>query len=161
MHRIQIRPMEELLPQVEQVLGRQTPKLQHLAPGVVIEHIGSTAIPGTVTKGDVDVVLRVSATAFTTVVSALRTVYKVAQPDNWTAEFASFKDDDTAPLPFGVQVMVIDSENDHLVALRDLLRNNPAARAQYNEVKLKHHGSDAETYWQAKSIVINDLLARL
>ena len=161
MHRIDIKPMEELRQQVEEVLSRQTPKLQPLAPGVTIEHIGSTAIPGTVTKGDVDVVLRVPAGKFASLVTALRTGYEIAQPQNWTADFASFKDDETGPLPFGVQVIVLGSENDHLVALRDLLRRDPLARARYNEVKQRHHGSEAETYWQAKDRVINTLLAQL
>ena len=153
--------MEELQAQVELVLTRQTPRLHQLAPGVAVEHVGSTAIPGTVTKGDVDVVLRVSAPEFADLVTALRAGYAIAQPQNWSADFASFKDDDTGPLPFGVQVSVIGSENDHLVALRDLLRRDPVARARYNDVKRRNDGQDADTYWCDKDQVITDLLLQL
>ncbi|MFI5356077.1 MAG: GrpB family protein [Opitutales bacterium] len=161
MARIAIKTVEELRPQVEQTLAAQWARLLRLAPGADIQHIGSTSIPGTVTKGDIDVAVRVPAADFEPTVASLRSAYEVAQPQNWSATFASFKDDATGPLPFGVQVMVIGSETDHLVALRDLLIRDPAARARYNEVKQQHDGLDPDTYWQAKDRVIASLLAQL
>ncbi|MCF7761597.1 MAG: GrpB family protein [Cephaloticoccus sp.] len=161
MAHIHLKTMEELQGQVKLVLTRQMPKLHNLAPGVAVEHVGSTAIPGTVTKGDVDVALRVPAANFPQVVGALHAGYAEAQRENWTPTFASFKDDDSGPLPFGVQVMVVGSEDDHLVALRDLLRRDPAARARYNEVKRRNDGRDSATYWRDKDHVITDLLQQL
>lgn len=158
---IVLKPVEALRAQIDCVLTRELPRLRQLAPAAEIEHIGSTAIPGTLTKGDVDVVLRISATDFADVIAALRQVYAEAQRENWSADFASFKDDQTGPLPFGIQVVVRGTENDDFLRLRDLLRTDANARCRYNAVKQAHAGADAEAYWRAKDRLIRELLIRL
>lgn len=156
---IELRPVEALQAQVDAVLARELPRLRQLAPAAAIEHIGSTAIPGTLTKGDVDVALRTTASDFPLVVAALRPHYAAAQRENWTAAFASFKDDHTGPLPFGIQVVVRGSGNDDFVRLRELLRTDATARSRYNAIKQAHAGADPEAYWQAKDRLIRELLA--
>lgn len=156
---IELKPVEALRSQIECVLARELPRLRQLAPKAAIEHIGSTAIPGTLTKGDVDVVLRISAVDFPAVIVALRQAFAEAQRENWTADFASFKDDQTGPLPFGIQVVVRGTANDDFLRLRDLLRTEADARSRYNAVKQAHAGADAEAYWQAKDRLIRELLA--
>lgn len=156
---ITLKPVEALRSQIACVLDRELPRLRQLAPTAEIEHIGSTAIPGTLTKGDIDVVLRISATDFADVITALRQVYAEAQRENWTADFASFKDDQTGPLPFGIQVVVRGTENDDFVRLRDLLRTEADARSRYNAVKQAHADADFEAYWRAKDRLIRELLA--
>lgn len=158
---IELKPVEALRSQIDCVLARELPRLRQLAPKAVIEHIGSTAIPGTLTKGDVDLVLRISTSDFADVIAALRQIYAEAQRENWTADFASFKDDQTGPLPFGIQVVVRGTENDDFLRLRDLLRTDAAARSRYNAVKQAHAGDDADAYWRAKDRLIRELLTRL
>ena len=86
-------------------------------PDAEIHHIGATAVAGSVTKGDVDILFRVSAAEFEPAVETLRRHFSVKQSENWTTSFASFGDDTSYELPVGVQVVVNDSPDDFFLFL--------------------------------------------
>src|SRR5262249_15549933 len=90
---VELKPVSEVRPQAERVVSRVFARLAALLPDAELHHIGATALPTGVTKGDVDVLVRVPAAGFPAAVAALRRDFAVKQPDNWTAEFASFGDD--------------------------------------------------------------------
>lgn len=159
MNRITIRCVAELQPQIETVLSAELPRLHRLIPENAVEHVGATAISGAVTNGDEDVALRVTAPEFGRVVAALSSAYEITQPENWTPEYASLKDDTTGPLPFGVQAVVIGSGNDPFLNLRNLLTRYPTALARYNAVKVRNDGEENRVYWREKGRVIEELLA--
>jgi GrpB-like predicted nucleotidyltransferase (UPF0157 family) len=127
--------------------------------GAEIHHIGTTALPSGRTKGDVDVNVRVPEARFAAVVEALSSQFTVAQPQNWTPTFASFSVPGST-LPLGVQVTVISSASDFLLALRDRLRADPALRRQYDEVKAAAAAGGADAYWEAKDRFLRELCAR-
>jgi GrpB-like predicted nucleotidyltransferase (UPF0157 family) len=156
---VNLKPVSEVLPQAERVVSRVRAHLAALLPDAEVHHIGATALPGGVTKGDVDVLVRVSAASFPAAVAALRGEFAVRQPDNWTAEFASFGDDASHELPLGLQVVVKDSQGDFLLFLRDHLLANPDVLAEYNRLKRAHAGEGAQGYWQAKDAFFSRLLA--
>ena len=148
-----------LAPQVERLLARLLPQLRRLLPAAGIEHIGATAIPGTMTKGDVDVCVRIAPEDFRAVSDTLAAHFAINQPENWTADFASFGDDAGFELPVGVQLVARDSEADQFVFLREYFIANPAARADYNRLKLRHAADGPEAYWQAKNALFAKILA--
>jgi len=126
--------------------------------GAEVHHIGATALPFGRTKGDVDVNVRVGEADFRRVVDALSARLAVAQPENWTATFASFSADGYA-LPLGVQATVIGSPDDFLLALRDRLRRDPELLRRYDEAKLAAAGAGPAAYWQAKDDFFRQLRA--
>lgn len=115
-------------------------------------------MPEAVTKGDVDVLVRVSSARFPLAVEALRRQFVVKQLANWTAEFASFGDDTGHELPLGIQVVVKDSENDFLLFLRDYLIADCAALEGYNRLKMNHAREGAQGYWEAKDAFLQRIL---
>lgn len=141
-----------------EVVRRETVRIVALLPGVEVGHVGGTSIPGAMTKGDVDLVVRVSGSEVQWVIAVLREVYSVNQPENWSPIFASFKDDSSFPLPLGVQVVVRGSACDFFHWFRQRLVSDPDALARYNEVKRRHEGADAESYREAKTAFIEALL---
>jgi GrpB-like predicted nucleotidyltransferase (UPF0157 family) len=150
---IELRDVSEFAAQAEDIVEqfqRETP-----LPNAAVHHIGATSMPFGRTKGDVDVNVRVDARDFADVVTALRDRYDIAQPDNWTRAFASFSTDRYA-LPLGIQVTVIGSENDHLLALRDRMRADPELLRRYDECKAAAAGKDG--YWEAKNAFLQSLL---
>lgn len=126
-------------------------KILRVLPFADIQNIGSTAIPGSVTKGDVDINVRVSSKDFETAVERLKKMYKVNQPENWTSTFASFKDDNNFELPIGVQVTIIGSSSDDFTKLRDLLIENKQLLEEYNQMKRKYEGKDMREYRKEKA----------
>ena len=127
--------------------------------GAEIHHIGATALPFGRTKGDVDVNVRVGEADFARVVDLLSARLGVAQSENWTATFASFSAARYA-LPLGVQVTVIGSADDFLLALRDRLRHDPELLRRYDEAKLAAAGAGQDAYWQAKDQFFGELELR-
>jgi GrpB-like predicted nucleotidyltransferase (UPF0157 family) len=153
---LELFPVESLAGEVDLVLTALRRELSTLAPGVGVEHIGATAMPDGVTKGDVDVNLRIAPERFDSLVAALSARFDVAQPQNWTGTYASFSDTRRG-LPLGIQVTVVGSDDDFLVELRDRMREDPDLRRRYDAVKRANAPAGREAYWQAK----DDFLRRL
>ena len=156
---VNLKTADELKPQVQRVLSQVAAQLEALIPGTELHHIGATAIPGALTKGDIDVLLRVSGTRFQTVVDRLKRHFTIKQPANWTPGFASFGDDTSFELPLGVQVVVKDAREDFLLFLRDYLISHPEALAEYNRLKMTHAAEGPEGYWKAKDRFLAKILA--
>ncbi len=159
MTRIRLRKADEMVPQVERMLNRVFAQLRVLVPEAELHHIGATALPGAVTKGDVDVLVRVSPARFQPAVALLRQHFSVKQPGNWTAEFASFGDDAGYDLPVGIQVVVKESSADFLLFLRDYFIATPEALSEYNRLKIAHADEGPEAYWKAKDEFLVKILA--
>jgi GrpB-like predicted nucleotidyltransferase (UPF0157 family) len=123
-----------------------------------VHHIGATSLPFGQTKGDVDVNVRVDEAQFPLMVTALGDRLTVAQPENWSETFASFSAEGYE-LPLGVQVTVIGSNDNFLLALRDRMRADPSLLRRYNEIKVAAASEGAEAYWKAKDELLRDILA--
>jgi GrpB-like predicted nucleotidyltransferase (UPF0157 family) len=159
MPNIALREESDFAPQVRAALARVFAQIHSLLPEVEVEHIGATAIPGAITKGDLDVMVRVPPSQFDVAVAKLKTVFAVKQPKNWNESFASFGDDTAYGLPLGVQLVVKDSESDFFLYLRDHFIQHPDALAAYNELKLRNANKGSDAYWQAKHIFLSEILA--
>jgi GrpB-like predicted nucleotidyltransferase (UPF0157 family) len=149
---------EDLQPVVERVLDQLGSSLRTLVPDFELQHIGATSIRGAVTKGDVDVLLRVTRERFPAIVELLTRHFQIKQPANWSSEFASFGDDDRYALSVGIQVVVIDTTEDAFLFLRDYLLGNPDALEQYNRLKVAAAPAGSEAYWKAKDAFLSGLL---
>jgi GrpB-like predicted nucleotidyltransferase (UPF0157 family) len=130
-----------------------------LLPGAEVEHVGATAVPDALTKGDVDLLVRVAERDFAEAVSILRKRYVVHQPHNWTRTLASFKAPDASAPPVGVQLVVAGSDADGFFGpFRDALIDDPALLAEYNELKLRLDGLDYESYTERKAEFVENVL---
>jgi GrpB-like predicted nucleotidyltransferase (UPF0157 family) len=115
---------------------------------------GAASIPGLLTKGDVDLHLRVPAGAFAAVVASLHDLYPPASLHSWAPTLAVFEVVGQ-PLPTGLAVTPANSEHDHrFTHAWQLLTTEPALRAQYNA--LKQSATDPE-YEEQKSAFFSNL----
>ena len=155
---INLKTADQLKPQVQRILGQVFAQLEALLPEAELHHIGATAIPGALTKGDVDVLVRVPGARFQVVVDRLKRHFTIKQPANWTPEFASFGDDTSFELPLGIQVLVKDAKDDVLLFLRDYFISHRYALAEYNRLKMTHAAEGSEGYWKAKDKFLAEIL---
>ncbi|MGH7926096.1 MAG: GrpB family protein [Candidatus Binatus sp.] len=125
-----------------------------LAAGADIQHVGATAIPGCLTKGDVDCCIRVKQEDFTTCDAALAVHFPRNTGPDRTNSFSAFYAEDA-----GIQLVAIGSPLDFFTAFRDLLRDRPDLVARYNQLKLLHHGKPMHQYRKAKDDFIQYALA--
>lgn len=156
---VRIRRSEEIEDLARTAFEEHRSVLAALLPAADIEHVGATAVPGALTKGDVDLLVRVSRREFPEAVSILRQRYLVHQPHNWTATLASFKAPGASEPPVGVQLVVAGSDADGLFApFRDALIDDPALLDEYNELKLSLDGLDYRTYTERKGAFVEKVL---
>jgi GrpB-like predicted nucleotidyltransferase (UPF0157 family) len=132
------------------VFQKQRERILKQLPFAEVHHIGSTAIPGSLTKGDLDLNVRVKRREFATAVELLKEMYAVNQPNNWTATFASFRDNKVG-MNFGVQLTAIGSLEDTFLVHRDMLLNRPELVERLNALKTNYEGKPMNEYRKAKS----------
>ncbi|WP_247610975.1 GrpB family protein [Bacillus cereus] len=131
-------------------VSHQKSRILELLPNVDIQHIGSTAIPNSITKGDLDIQVRVSKEDFTKAVEILSTIYDINEGSTKTDFFRAFKDD-SLPLPLGVQLTVINSDLDFFWKIRDVLLKNDEFRKEYDDLKRNFEGKTMDEYRLAKN----------
>jgi GrpB-like predicted nucleotidyltransferase (UPF0157 family) len=138
---------------------RCSAELRQLLPFAEIEHIGSTAIPGTLTKGDLDILVRVSTSEqLVRADELLAQRYQRNTGSDRNFEFSSFKNEDLDP-PLGIQVVLKDSAYDQFIKFRDLLRASPALVKAFNDLKAKFEGCSMDEYRTAKTGFIQSILS--
>jgi GrpB-like predicted nucleotidyltransferase (UPF0157 family) len=157
---IRIRPEAEIRAAAQAAFESHRDRVRKLLPDAEVEHVGATSVPGALTKGDLDLLVRVKPDRFESAVAALRGAYAIHQPENWTQTFASFVDPEAAALPVGVQLAVAGSAEDALFGpFREALTRDPELLAEYNALKLRLDGADYERYTAVKGEFVERVLA--
>jgi len=126
-------------------------------PYAAVEHVGSTAVPGCLTKGDLDLSIVVSQQQFPQALVILDATFEPNTGSDRNTEFAAFVDN-SYQLPVGLQLAVAGTEADSFVAWRELLLKSADTVERYNHLKSKHQGGDMEQYRAEKSAFIEAAL---
>ncbi|WP_127531029.1 GrpB family protein [Paenibacillus kobensis] len=139
-----------LYDKAQKLFVEQRARIKQVVSEADIQHVGSTAIPGTLTKGDLDIQVRVMQENFMIAVRALSTLYLDNEGSIQTGTFRAFKDDSTDP-PLGIQLTVKGSDFDFFYKFRDVLLINEEYRIKYDELKRSYEGKGMEVYREAKN----------
>ena len=151
MNNVSFKPSSSFLDLANRVFEEQKIKIKGLLPSADIQHIGGTSIPGSITKGDLDITVRVPEKEFRHAIEVLKTLYEINQPENWSDTFASFKDENRLGIYFGAQVVVKDSKSDDFTKLREVLLENPQLVKELNSIKTRHEGKSMDDYRKEKA----------
>ena len=130
-----------------------------LPPSAEIRHIGATAVPGCLTKGDLDIVVRVPLEDFPTADTALSKLFARNIGSTRTPHFSAFEDASSNP-PLGIQLTAIGGEFDSFHHFVDALLASPQLVAAYNALKRDWNGAAMEDYRRAKDEFIAQALQR-
>lgn len=129
-------------------------------PGAVVEHVGATAVAGLLTKGDLDVQVRVPREGFAAAVLALSVLpgFRLAAgaylpPDGQSFEVSS----DGDGVPVGLHVTVNGSAADEQWVYREILRRDDDVRAAYQSLKRAFHGRPMADYRTEKEAFFDRL----
>ena len=131
--------------------------IQELLPDADIQHVGSTAIPNSLTKGDLDIQVRVKQENFSDAVKRLSALYELNEGSVKTDNFRAFKDDSANP-SLGVQLTTINSEFDFFWKFREVLLQNGQYRMEYDRLKRAFEGKGMEEYREAKNEFFQKLM---
>jgi GrpB-like predicted nucleotidyltransferase (UPF0157 family) len=155
---IQLRRASEI-DGIEDAFERERARLLALLPAAEVLHTGGTSIPDALTRGDLDVHVRVAPADFVPARDKLSRAYTSYNRETWTDEFATFVRTD-AEVDIGVALTAVDGEHDRrfLSAWRRL-RSDPQLLKEYNALKEAHDGAtDDDLYRVAKSAFFDRLV---
>ena len=146
---------EEIRERVAGIFARRRAELEEVLPAARVEHVGSTAVPGSLTKGDLDICMIVAGEEFEPASRVLAERFEIHQPENWSATLASFIAPPQDGTDVGVQLVPAGSADErHFVGWRDRLRADPELRARYDELKRRHQADGIDAYRAAKERLI-------
>jgi len=120
--------------QAEKVFEKHKKKINEIIPTAEIHHVGSTAIPGSITKGDVDLHVRVEESDFSKAKEMLAQVYEINKGSTQTDYFCAFEEDEEL-LPVGIQLSIKGSELDFFWTVTLFLKDNDYFLNKYNKIK--------------------------
>lgn len=150
MEKVYFTKQQEMFEKANELFDRIKNELQRLLPGADIQHVGSTAIPGSLTKGDLDIQIRVAPDDFARAAEVLSRLYETNKGSIRTETFHAFQDERSDP-PLGIQLTAIGSEYDFFWKVRDVLLMNEEYRSQYDDLKKAYAGKNMDDYREAKN----------
>jgi hypothetical protein len=153
-----LRPGADFIDMARTILGLERDRLAVLLP---YPHelllVGGSSLPLALTKGDVDLHLRVPVDAFPPAVAALSAIYEVVHPEIWQPTLATFAVQ--APLPAGMAVTPAGSEHDlRFTRSWERLAADPALVVAYNDIKVRYRDEPGE-YERQKSAFFDSLIS--
>ncbi len=155
---MRLRPASDIYDQAQEILRAERARLLPVLRGAELLLTGAVSVPGTITKGDVDLHLRVPRDGFAAAVEELSRRYRIVHRDIWTDAFATFELADYA-LPTGIAVTAIgDAHDDLFIGTWQRIANDPAALAAYNAMKERSAELDDAGYEAAKSAFFAELM---
>ena len=141
----------------QELFNSQKKKVLEIFPNADVEHIGSTAVPNALTKGDVDLQIRILSEDFLKIRKWLDNNFQRNNEDVWSETYASFKDDENYVLPLGIQLTVIGGELDILFQNQQALLSSPEVLDRYNELKERFQNKNMDEYRKAKAEFFKNL----
>lgn len=141
--------------------------LELLGDDVVIEHVGSTAVPGLVGKNIIDIVIGVRASSDVVMISQrlVQAGWFVGQKCDVDYCFLASRQEETIAGDVHLHLALVGSQRyRQFVEIRNFLRHNPDWRQRYNQVKaqlVRELRVDRATYKQLKSQFVEQMLAEI
>lgn len=149
---------EEFVSNNELIFSEIQLELISVFPYFEIEHIGSSAIHGAISKGDLDILVRVQAIHFEQALSAIQTLnFTVKEGTLRTKSLCMLESRDYA-VDVAIQLIEAGSEFENFVIFRDKLNANPELVEKYNQLKTECTGLAPDDYRSKKSEFIEQVL---
>ncbi|MDT9000825.1 GrpB family protein [Paucibacter sp. APW11] len=145
--------------QMQALFDAIKPRLLALWPGARVEHVGSSAVPGAASKGDLDICMAVDAAAHAAAVEALKAAGYAEKADTLRTPALCMLEWHEAGSEHAVQLIAAGSEFEDFIAFRELLCRRPDLVERYNALKREMAPAGMDAYRAAKAAFIEQALA--
>jgi GrpB-like predicted nucleotidyltransferase (UPF0157 family) len=143
---------------IENIFLEVEAKIIEILPNARVEHVGSSAIPGAISKGDLDIFVGVTQDDFLEAIDLIKHIgfsekLNTLRTDSLCMMTSSTYNEDVA-----VQLVANGSEHESFLEFRDKLRSNPDLVSRYNQLKFDCKGLAHDNYREVKSAFIETVL---
>lgn len=151
---------EDYLPKVNAIFDSLKNQVLLALPEVDVEHIGSSAIKGAISKGDLDVLVRASKDNFNEALEKILSLGFSIKEGSLRTDSLCMLVTDVFAHDVAIQLIERGSEFEDFITFRDRLNDDPGLVSKYNELKIDSVGLSPEEYRSRKSRFIEVVLAR-
>ena len=130
-----------------------------LLPQADVHHIGSSAVPGVISKGDLDIYVGVETNEFSRCLEALKTSGLNVKENTFRCEELCMFETIYKGIEVGIQLVDSKSTYTNFLTFRDTLINSKNVRDRYNKLKQKSVGLSPVEYRKVKSKFITGILS--
>ena len=158
-HKMHFVERDHIARDIARTYAIQREIIRSILPRSRIRHIGSTAIPKSITKGDIDLLVSVDPSFMTAADARLSQSFKRNKGSSRSSTFSSFAGHHGS-FPVGVQLVARGSDDEsEFMAVQNWLAQ-PAVVRKYNCLKQRFEGSSASAYRRAKSDFMRTILEK-
>jgi GrpB-like predicted nucleotidyltransferase (UPF0157 family) len=133
-------------------------QLAQLLPDARVEHVGASAVPGAITKGDLDICVLVAPNSHQSTVATLESSGYVVKTGTLRSPELCMLLSPRTDLDVALQVVAKGSRFEFFMHFRDALRADPLLVQQYNQLKRNFASQGAERYRDEKAAFIESVL---
>jgi GrpB-like predicted nucleotidyltransferase (UPF0157 family) len=153
-----LRKYEDYSEHVNALFATLSSELLSVLPDARVEHIGSSSVPGSISKGDLDVFVGVDQSQFNKALVLIKTLGFYEKEGTFRSDELCMLVTDKFNYDVAVQLVSNGSEFEDFLRFRDLLIGNTEFIKEYNNVKWLAQSLDENEYRQKKSIFITKIL---
>ncbi|MXY54781.1 MAG: GrpB family protein [Gammaproteobacteria bacterium] len=150
---------DEYQPAATHLFERVAEEVRRHVPESRIEHVGASAVPGAISKGDLDVFVGVPRERFEQTIGALGHLGYSVKADTLRTESLCMLETHRYPTAVALQVVENGSRFEMFLTFRDALRRDAALLCQYNDLKRACEGLGEDCYRTRKAAFIKGVLA--
>lgn len=158
---IQLKKADDYQTLLDKIFLQTKQDLASTIPNCAIEHIGSSAIPHAISKGDLDICVIVPTD------TQLEDIVKILQSHGYQEKTNTLRTSELCmlvsprdDLDLALQVIQQGSEFENFIHFRDALTKNSELVSEYNQLKADSAHLSQDRYRQAKADFIHRILKR-
>jgi GrpB-like predicted nucleotidyltransferase (UPF0157 family) len=146
-------------PKTQAIFNQLKGELEHALKESRVEHIGSSAIAGAISKGDLDVFVGVAHENFESCLAVIKGLGFVEKMDTLRTESLCMLVTDKYQHDVAIQLVANGSECEDFIQFRDILNRRSDLVAEYNALKQTSEGMEENAYRSKKSLFIERVLS--
>lgn len=146
------------LPNLARIFADLRCQRQSILPFARVEHIGSSSIPGAISKGDLDIFVGVPQSNFDETIRIVSAINFHEKADTLRTPSLCMMVTDKYLEDVAIQIVANDTEYECFLLFRDKMQSNPELVAEYNRLKTSCRGMSHDEYRQIKSAFIQTIL---
>lgn len=142
----------------EELFQRYKASILNVIPRARVEHVGASAVPGAISKGDLDIFVGVNTERFIESIALLKPLgFSEKSETLRTTELCMLE---SVTENVALQVVVNGSRFEFFIDFREKLKASAVLLDQYNQLKLMCIGLSEERYRELKSEFIEQVLRK-
>lgn len=133
-------------------------ELKDLLPHARVEHIGASSIPGSVSKGDLDIFVGVPKDQFNSSLKKVTSIGFHEKKETLRTDTLCMLITDRYNYDVAIQLVANGAEQEDFIKFRDILRNSPQLLDEYNQIKIAAKDLPDHLYRDKKAAFIKKTL---